>query len=188
MELVFDTETTGIINYRGKVGDASQPHIVQLGAQLYDDNKRIKGELNLLIKPDGWTIPQEATDVHGISTEDCEKYGIPIRSALGLFNLWLAFGPRLVAHNIDFDVFLVETEAIRLGKESFLNPYEKRCTMKASTNLVGIPNKTRGGFKWPKLQETHVKLFGSEFEGAHDAMADVRACARVNFELKNRGL
>ncbi len=150
MNLVFDTETTGIINYQRPVGHESQPHIVQLGAQLLDDSVKVKGELNLLIKPDGWTIPQEATNVHHISTEDCEKFGVPIRAALGLFNLWLGFNPLLIAHNTDFDDFLI--------------------------------------YKWPKLQETYKFLFGEEFEGAHDAMADVRACARIYFELRNRSV
>ncbi len=183
MKLIFDTETTGVIAYSKPIGDPVQPHIVQLGAQLTNDEGLVKGEINLLVKPDGWTIPAEAQAVHGISTEDCEKFGVPIRSALGMFNLWLQMNPLLVAHNIDFDTFLVETEANRLGKPPILSSLEKYCTMKNATDLVKIPNAKRGGYKWPKLQETHKFLFGEEFVGAHDAMADVRACGKCYFAL-----
>lgn len=177
MNLTFDTETTGVINYKLPLTHASQPRIVQLGAQLADDNGFVKGELNVLIKPDGWAIPADATAIHGISTEDCERFGIPIRSALGMFNLWLALKPVLVAHNIDFDVSLVHIEAGKLGKGNILDGFTKFCTMKNSTDLVRIPGPR--GFKWPKLIETYRFLFNEDFEGAHDAIADVRACARV---------
>lgn len=188
MTLVKDTETTGILNYKAPLGHPSQPHIVQLGAQLYSDDAKVKGEINLLIKPDGWTIPAEAQAIHGISTEDCEKYGVPIRTALAMFNTWLQFKPLLVAHNIDFDSFMIETEANRLGKESILAGLEQYCTMKHSTDLVKIPNVKRGDFKWPKLIETYRFLFNEDFDGAHNAAADVLAAARVYFELQKRGI
>lgn len=186
MRLVFDTETTGVINYKMPITHPSQPRIVQLGALLTDTAGLVKGELNVLIKPDGWTIPAEATAIHGISTEDCAKYGIPIRSALGMFNLWLFDGIRLIAHNDDFDHGLVKSECARLGKESILEGKERFCTMKAATPLLKIPGPR--GFKWPKLQELHKFLFEKEFENAHSAMDDVRACARCFFEMEKRNL
>jgi hypothetical protein len=50
-----------------------------------------------------------------------------------------------------------------------------------------LPRKN-GGYKPPKLIELHEILFGESFVGAHDAAADVRACARCFFELKKRGV
>lgn len=181
MVLTADTETTGKWVFSRPVDAPEQPRIVQLGAILSDDTGDVKGELNVLIKPNGWTIPAEVTAIHGITTEDCEKYGVEIRSALGMFNIWLKFGPLLVAHNIDFDVNMINGEVARLGKDPILNDVKKYCTMKNSTNIVKIPSAR--GYKWPKLQETHQFLFGEDFEGAHDAMADVRACKRCYFKL-----
>jgi len=57
--------------------------------------------------------------------------------------------------------------------------------MKSSTKYCKLPHKY-GGFKWPNLQELHLKLFKSEFEEAHNAFADVKACAKCFFELKKR--
>lgn len=70
----------------------------------------------------------------------------------------------------------------------------KICTMKESTAYCKIPNKpdkngrVRGGAKWPTLQELHSKLFGSEFEAAHDAMADITATKDCFFELVRLGV
>ena len=52
-----------------------------------------------------------------------------------------------------------------------------------TTKLCKIPGKY--GYKWPTLSELHMFLFGNGFEGAHDALNDVLACAACYFELKN---
>ncbi len=43
------------------------------------------------------------------------------------------------------------------------------------------------GYKPPKLQELYQKLFGTTFDNAHDAMADVKATKKCFFELIRRG-
>jgi len=58
--------------------------------------------------------------------------------------------------------------------------------MQAATNFCEIPG--RYGFKWPSLQELYGKLFDESFDGAHQALVDVRACARCFFELKRIGV
>jgi DNA polymerase III epsilon subunit-like protein len=60
------------------------------------------------------------------------------------------------------------------------------CTMFSSTAHCAIQGSR--GNKWPKLEELHQKLFGEGFEGAHDALVDVQACARCFFELKRLGV
>jgi DNA polymerase III subunit epsilon len=54
--------------------------------------------------------------------------------------------------------------------------------MQLATNFCRLPGPY--GYKWPSLQELHLKLFNEQFKGAHQALADVRACARCYFELK----
>ncbi len=54
--------------------------------------------------------------------------------------------------------------------------------MQATTNYCRLPGPY--GYKWPTLQELHMKLFQESFEDAHHALVDVRACARCYFELK----
>lgn len=43
-------------------------------------------------------------------------------------------------------------------------------------------------FEWTKLQELHYRLFGCDFEGAHDAMVDITATKKSFFEMRKRGL
>jgi len=187
MKLFFDTETTGKAEFRLPPDDPSQPRIVQLGALLTDDSGMELSSLNLIIKPDGWTVPKEASDIHGITNEVAEKIGVPIRYALRVFRLLWNASDTVVAHNSDFDLLLIEGEFFRHagGQTSWGEPRDTFCTMRAMTPICKLPGNY-GKYKWPKLQEAHVHCFGKEFDGAHDAMADVRACAEVYFWLQSQ--
>lgn len=66
----------------------------------------------------------------------------------------------------------------------------KFCTMKSPQVIeyCSIPPFKYGSYKWPKLSELHYKLFGFEFEEAHDAAVDIEATAKCFWELKQRGV
>lgn len=191
--IVLDTETTGLPNFRASSGDPDQPHICQIGAMLFDCGGRVKAELNLLVKPDGWVIPEEATAIHGISQEDAEQYGISLKGAMGLLWRLIAAADVMVAHNLSFDFFLLRIAAKRAALSEPKDwKIDKFCTMKAMVDVCKIPPTEKmlaSGFtnyKSPNLQEAYKHFHGQEFEGAHDAMADVRACRDVYFKLNPR--
>lgn len=185
MTTVFDSETTGKADFKKSAGHPAQPHIVQLGAILFDEEKHVVAEMNLLIKPDGWTVPAEAAAIHGISTERAERYGVPLKTAILLFMDLCRLAKVNVAHNRPFDLLMVETALIRLGMTAELAEFRALpgyCTMAATTPICKLPGRY-GQPKWPTLQEAYSHFFGEEFEGSHDAMSDVRACASVYFAV-----
>ncbi len=182
MKLVFDTETTGFFNAKIPKTDPAQARCVQLGAILFDENDIVRGELNVIIKPDGWTVPAAAANVHGITTEIAEKYGIPIAVAMSVFNRFVSLSDTLIAHNFPFDDGILQGEFQRLARDTEFTKKKSFCTMKASTDICKIPGPR--GVKWPSLMEAHEFFFKEKFEGAHDAMADVRACKRVYQHLQ----
>lgn len=182
--LFFDTETTGIpLDWRAPATDLDNwPRVVQLAWELYDESATQLSSAVSLIKPDGFTIPADASRVHGITTERALADGRDISDVLQEFLLCVP-GATLVAHNIAFDEPVLEAEYFRLGMQTPFAEQRKLCTMLSSTKFCRIRN-TRGGLKWPRLEELHTHLFGSAFDGAHDATNDVTACARCFFELR----
>ncbi len=58
--------------------------------------------------------------------------------------------------------------------------------MQAGSDFCHIPGKY--GYKWPKLQELYIKLFGHDFDGAHNAMSDIEATQECFWELRRRSL
>ena len=188
MFLFFDTETTGLPkDWQAPLdGSDNWPRLVQLAWLISDENgKEVSGN-NLIIKPEGFIIPDEASAVHGITTEQAEREGISLDEVLSQFGEALTKTKVLVAHNIRFDEKIMGAEFIRENIKSNLLDLRRICTMQESTNYCQIKNEF--GYKWPKLIELHQKLFEEDFADAHDALADVKACARCFFELMKRGV
>jgi DNA polymerase III epsilon subunit-like protein len=185
--LFIDTETTGKALHKCPPDHPDQPRIVQLAAILYDTQRKVVAEFNCLIKPEGFTIPQEATDIHGITTEQADTYGLKIGTALGVLCQFVKRAKLLVAHNAAFDCLVIHSELCRLKNADFLFLFmncERHCTMEASTNVLRIPSPYRAGeFKWPKLSEAYAHFTGRELENAHDASADTKGCAAVYFAM-----
>lgn len=190
--LFWDTETSGLPDQSIAPSWEGQPHICQLGAILTDDQGKVKAEMNLLVKPVGWTIPKVASDIHGISQADAEKYGLSIKGVLTVFARLASMAEVLVAHNLPFDLFMLEIECERAGVRMDLPPTQA-CTMAESSPILQIPptaamlRSGRTNYKNPNLQEAYRHFFGRNFEGAHDAMADVRACKEIFFRLRSPG-
>lgn len=185
MTTIFDTETTGMVLHKEPPDHPGQPRLVQLGAILYNEQRRVVAELNLLVKPDGWTIPAEATAVHGITTEMCEQYGLKVGTVMKLFTQFVRRSKLAVAHNFPFDRTVVMRELLAMeaaDEIAALASADIYCTMAASTPILKLPGKY-GDFKWPNLREAYKHFTGLELEGAHDAMADVRGCAAVYFAM-----
>ena len=188
MILVFDTETNGKArNFKAPVNDLNNwPRVVQLAWAVYkEDGSQVRGGKHL-IKPDGWLIPQDVVEVHGITFEQAMEEGLPASEVISKFIYDYEACHTLVAHNIAFDYPTLLCEFIRYGLRAKKRITNKVCTMQASTDYCKIPGPY--GYKWPKLIELHQKLFNEGFDGAHDAMNDVLACGRAYFELCRIGV
>ena len=186
--LYFDTETTGVpLNYKAPSSDTNNwPRLVQLAWILTDEEGTRIHTGNLVIKPDGFVIPADATKVHGITTQRAKEEGVPLAEVIERFKSDLDMATYIVGHNIEFDKKIVGAEMIRLGMKDELEKKKSYCTMQSSIDFCKIPGKY--GYKYPKLQELYKKLFGSEFENAHDAMSDIEATEKCFWELKKRKL
>ena len=187
--LFFDTETTGIPkDYKAPCTNTDNwPRLIQLGWLLTDAEGRILSEGNHIVRPDGFEIPKAASDVHGITTEFALENGKPLLDVIFAFGADLNQAECVIGHNLDYDLHIVGAEYVRLGYDSrimFARPTLR--TMQATIQYCNIPG--RFGPKWPKLMELYTKLFGQEFDGAHDAMADIIATKECFFELIRRGV
>lgn len=188
MYLFFDTETTGLPrNYKAPASDLNNwPRIVQIAWLITEDSgKEVKG-VEYIIKPDGFKIPADAARIHGITTERAVSDGVELKPVLDEIASDISKASVLLAHNIKFDENILGAEFLRTGGRDHLDGKARKCTMRASTDYCQIPGQY--GNKWPKLQELHEKLFQNGFDGAHSALADVRACAKCFFELRRLGV
>ena len=201
--LVFDTETTGLPNFKIPSDNPSQPHICQLAALLIGQDEDGKWqtlrEMNRLILPTDWTIPDEVAALHGISTDRATAEGIPIAAAMNEFFDLLDRAGMRVSHNLTFDDRLLRIELLRLGWsrdqiDDWKTWTKTCCTMRLSSAIMKMEPREKmvaAGFhnknNPPKLTEAFRFFFGRDIEGAHDAMVDTRATANIFTKLVKEG-
>ena len=106
---VWDLETTGL--------DPHNDHIVEVAAIRIENGQIV--ETYQAILNHQISIPEEASKIHGITTELCEKEGIDPQIALeSLIDIILA-SPMCVTHNgTRFDARFLVSEYSRLGHKN----------------------------------------------------------------------
>ena len=197
IKLFIDTETTGLpLNNNLPYTDLKNwPYLVQVALIIEDDNYGILAKRNIILKPNGYTIPESATKIHGISNERAVKNGEDRDKVISFLDLALYKSDIIIGHNVSFDLNVIKSEIIRTqGIENALFKKKKHIvidTMKMGRNICKIPNlsfHTRLSLpnKYPKLDELYYKLFNKHFNNQHDAMADVQAAYDCYYELKRK--
>jgi DNA polymerase-3 subunit epsilon len=210
MILVFDTETTGFVEPTLPPGHPSQPKLVQLGCVLMTDEFREVAAVDLTVRPDGYTIPDRSSQVHGITTSIAHETGIPLANVLGVFAQLRANAVECVAFNTKFDRLVMEAAFARHGRQPTVGwPDKLRCCMEEATPIMALPPTARmkaagfDKFKPPSLAEAYRHFCGklaaedmrypwlrSEdggFAGAHSALVDCRATVEVLLAMKGQG-
>tara|TARA_R110000868_G_scaffold158589_5_gene386853 strand:+ start:779 stop:5215 length:4437 start_codon:yes stop_codon:yes gene_type:complete len=186
MYLIFDTETTGLPKrWNAPYTDTDNwPRCIQIAWQLHDEMGNLVEHQDYLIQPEGFNIPYDAEQIHGISTALAEQNGIPLAEVLEKFNIAMSKTKFVVGQNVGFDLNIMGAEFHRLGVKNPLQelPVLDTCTEHTAA-LCKIPGGRGGKFKLPTLTELHQYLFGEPFGEAHNATADVEATTRCFLEL-----
>ncbi len=193
MNVIFDTETTGIPP-KGThwEKDFNQfPYIVQLSWKRSDQDNVQDYIIN-----NGVDIPEEAAKIHGITTEMANESPYSFFDVVVLFTEDCLNAKQIIAHNGYFDISITKANVFRFTKSvtfrnqviSALHKDKRIDTMTKSIKFCALPFPNgRGGFKWPKLEELYFKLFNEKFN-AHNAKDDVLATERCYLELVKRGI
>lgn len=188
--LAFDTETTGILEFRSPRNSPSQPDMVQLGCVLFDDETgKEYAAVDVTVLPTV-VLSAESIAIHGKDKLLLDRIGIPRRSAVSVFHGLLTKADFILAHNLNFDLGILHVAYLRENVNPELLLSKKQfCTMLMTTEMMKLPNPKRPGtHKWPSLDEAYRKYVDPNgFENAHDAMADIRACKGIYMAVKDLG-
>ena len=190
--VVFDTETTGIFQFRDKetgepvpADHPSQPRLAsaafivcdQLGREIYREKR--------YVQPDGWSMPQgydennkpRAGEINGLTDEFLMENGVSIAEVLDMWESYIRAGLIAVAHNSQFDSKMMRAELRRAGRDDMFEDTPQTCTMRGCKPYkdAGMPIKNG---QFVKL-EAACEFFGILLVNAHDAMADAEACRAI---------
>ncbi len=192
--MAYDTETTGLWDFKGDIFGSNQPNLVQLGYKVWDSKKNVIFEAGHLVdttQHSSWNgIEEGAYNAHHITEENVRLYGMRPQIAMMQWQEWCERCSLFIAHNDAFDTKVMQCFAKRTGfNPDVFSTGSKFCTMQSLTNVCKVPNPNgRGGFKWPQLIEAYTFAFGRAFEDAHNALADVNACGDLFWWMHEKGL
>lgn len=178
MYLFFDTETTGL----------DSPKLVQLAYILSDENGRIIEQDDFIVKPYGFEIPADAVKLHGITTEIAKENGISLEMTLENFTQVLNRAKFVVAHNIAFDLKVMELAFHKNGKINLFESKKKVCTANDIKTVRLFPNFMRKITNRQSLSNLYYNLFNEKLANAHTATADTFALYKCFLELKSKNL
>ena len=213
MLVAYDTETTGLWKYGVSIEHEAQPKICSLSALLIEEDGekafKVIDSIDVIVKPEGWTIAPpvlpslgitkeeakergikiSAADIHGITHERAMDEGVPLFEAMKAFNdLAVNATDGWLAHNESYDNLIIR-HALKLLKRTIPLPEKRICTMMMAKDYCRLPpNRPGGDWKWPKLEEAYRILFGKEMIDAHNSLADIQQTVEVYQELKCRGV
>jgi DNA polymerase III epsilon subunit-like protein len=191
--LVLDTETTGLPKFKDPKPEELEfmPRIVQISWYLFDSNFKCVNAEKCYLKQDA-PIPIEAIKIHGITDAIIEEKGEDPKSVFEKLHLDIRKANYIVAHNVEFDIPIIESEFIRLGLKKPFKGKKKLCTMKAGTSFCKIPSNYGRGYKYPRLEELLEHCYFPGWSNiriteAHDAEVDVAITAKCFIKLKELG-
>lgn len=174
IDLIFDTETTGLVANTSRSLE-KQPHIIEFYGCLQNQEGKIIGELDLLIKPP-IIISKEITKITTITNEMVFATQ-PFSGVARQIADFVSRADRMIAHNLTYDMTMLNFEFERLGIVIPM-PAKRLCTVEQTESLLGHRLS---------LTALHELLFDEPFKGAHRAREDVQALRRCFNELIKRG-
>lgn len=193
MILSIDVETSSLPAKGMTIESPQYPWPVQVGCVLFDFDGHDRATFGSRVRaPDGKKIAPAATEIHGISSRDAARSGIPEILALSLITNLAGEAKFLTGFNIEFDLAIIQAAIIRNGRDpsKLTRPgLQVLDLMKPSTAFCKLPrNADDGSYKWPHL---HEALAGIRSErpanGHHDALKDAYSAKRLFLSLHHRG-
>ncbi|WP_420098862.1 3'-5' exonuclease [Corynebacterium sp.] len=162
--LSFDLETTG-----------RDPHTARIvTSALITINGRERDDLELLADP-GVPIPEEATKVHGISTEYAQEHGRPhdevLSETIERIRAGWRDGATLIVYNACYDL-------------TVLRSLDPGFTVDGPVVDPLVIDKAKDRYrKGGRRLEQVCEHYGVPLDNAHEATADALAAARVAWKL-----
>lgn len=164
--LSFDTETTGLPMPCGMPVQA-QPRIIEIAAVCVDtDTGKIEEVIDTLVNP-GMEIPPEITKITGIRDVHVRKQPkwADLDESRDKFINLLGSADVITAHNLRFDITMVDFEMRRLGGSLDVSDGDLVCTVEQTEFLQGFRLK---------LEALYEFLVGKRADQAHRALDDVK--------------
>jgi DNA polymerase-3 subunit epsilon len=177
--VVFDLETTGV--------DVETDRIVTAFFGVLDRHGVVVKGYDFVVKPEGYIIPDEASDIHGVTTEYAlangdDGAGVVRRLAEAIMRYCREQGLPLVGHNLAYDLTLFDREVLRYHPGRSVEKLLRGVTVVDTLVLDKHYDQYRKG---KRTLIAAAEVYGVELseEEAHGAQADAIASGRIFLKM-----
>ena len=176
--LIFDTETTGLFSTHEITSSKlnEYPYMIQLAYELLEETTgEIVESYNSYIQiSDTIELKEQIQNITGITKEKLHNQGISISDALVSFYHAYSKSKRVVAHNISFDIKMIQVEIMRNYDsmrekgcpfpENIFNPIYEHiqnkdlfCTMKHGIKIINLWKRSYKSLELPLTENEYIK-------------------------------
>lgn len=202
--LIFDTETTGLYQPSLPSKDPSQPRILSVAAILANDLGEEQERFYQIIRPDGWTIPEDSIAIHGITMERAMDEGHPADEVLHQLYCMMGRARVRTGYNEPFDRRMVRIDTYRHGR-GMLPEYGHGAELISDGvglideqsdfwnydipdyDVMKLCKDVMGVKKNFKLRDAYLYFFEREMPNAHSAIDDAHHTRELLEHLIKRG-
>jgi DNA polymerase III epsilon subunit-like protein len=165
--IILDTETSQFYN-----------DILQLAYMICDNKGNIIKKFNKYVKN---RLPtNDSTKIHGIDIHKIKTEGIDFREIINELVNDLSECEYVVGHNLQYDLTTILNDIRSYGINIIDN--DNKPILNIFKNIQSKDTMQMNGSKI-KLEALYEKLFGNKFDGAHDALNDVKATKEIYYKL-----
>jgi len=185
---IFDLASTGFPDWSAPSDAVQQPHLVQIGAMLVDpESKATIMSMRVIIKPEGWVIPEAASNIHGITTAKALELGISEKEAIDQF-LAMRSDYQRISFGKSFDHRLIRIATKRYCSQEEIDRWNEKadydCAIALAKPIVQIANASGKGFKSPNIRQACEHFTGKSLPAVCSAMDEAIACKDIYFAAK----
>lgn len=190
LALIFDTETTGLFNYKLRAHQKGQPRLCTLAASLVDmETGDVVESMYRINNGEDWDVDDwreaelgEAFKINNLTTSYLRKMGQPIMTIIRDYYRMVDRCVGISAYSVAYDQKVIRGEARR-------NNMDDRYGERPTYDPMWECRKFIGAGKTVKLIEMYRRMFGEDFPGAHTAQGDRDAAVRIfNHARVNGGI
>lgn len=186
MFLIFDTETTGLPDFKKPADAPGQPRLASIAAALINEAGEVEQSIYHLVRPDGWSpevVAKSAAafSVNGLTLEQLQNEGGEIADVLASYDALVDQCTGIAAYGVAFDQKILRAEQRLAGRPDRFGERPTFCVLQAVRSLIGAKKPVT-------LTEAYQQVFGEPLPGAHHAQVDLKATVRLFLHLQERNL
>ncbi len=186
MYLFLDVKATGVPKYLNYplTDILNWPRIFKLSWKFYNSDAVEISSHNCIIKPVGFEIPKEISNIHSITNQTAINNGLDLKTVLMELQSLINKSIYLIGHDLNCDEKILGAEFLR---NNFLNFIPLKGRISIMDSITRLHNRNGNHlYKSPSISELNKELFGPSSEKIHSNESDIETITKCFWELKRR--